>query len=127
MVMANTSGRLPSRRGTATIWRGPPARPEFRSLAGPHAGPPIYRISLLSATRRPSIRTLGRYTVVETTLRPEDVGEGVADAQDLAIRIVARSILADTVRELADCASPGGEEAVFQRLTEVLDKNTESV
>jgi hypothetical protein len=100
MVRLNTSSRRTTRYGgTATVWRGAPARPEFRSLAGPHAGPPIYRIPFISATRRPSIRTLGRYAIVETTLRPADVDEGVADAQDLAIRIVTRSTLADTVLE----------------------------
>jgi hypothetical protein len=37
--------------------------------------------------------------VVETILHAEDVDPSVADAQGLAIRIAARSTLADTVRE----------------------------
>lgn len=74
-------------------------------------------LRLLDASRGPR-QVLGRFEVVETTADPADMPAGTAEAQTLALRIVACSIVQESIARTLHESTVPAEREVLKRMLE---------
>lgn len=74
-------------------------------------------LRLLDASLGPR-EVLGRFDVVETTVDPADMPAGTAEAQVLALRIVARSVVQESIARTLDESTVPAEREVLKRMLE---------